>query len=148
MNALGVGIRMLSTGAGLLLVGVLAMSLLAGPSDKATARLWQRRLGRSTRWLAALVLLAGVAALGWQVTVATGRADASTDVAAWLRFQRTSRMPRSRRYAKVTATWVKVTSRPAFRSYSTSESMVKPFSQSSSAAWAICSNANRGQRWR
>jgi putative copper export protein/mono/diheme cytochrome c family protein/peroxiredoxin len=80
-----VGIRALSTGAGLLIVGVLAMSLLAGPGDKTTARQWQLRLGRSVRWLAALVLLSGIAALGWQVTVATGRADATTDGAAWLR---------------------------------------------------------------
>jgi copper resistance protein D len=85
MSALGVGLRALSTGAGLLIVGALAMSLLAGPSDKATAWRWQLGLGRSVGWLAALVLLAGVAALGWQVTVATGRADAATDGAAWLR---------------------------------------------------------------
>ena len=75
MSVLGVGIRALSTGAGLLIVGALAMSLLAGPSDKATARRWQLGLGRSVRWLAALVLLSGVAVLGWQVTVVTGRAD-------------------------------------------------------------------------
>ena len=85
MTDLGVAIRALSTGACLLIVGALAMSLLAGPSDKATARRWELRLERSVRWLATLVLLSGVAALGWQVTVATGRADAATDGAAWLR---------------------------------------------------------------
>ena len=85
MSPLGVTLRALSTGAGLLMVGVLAMSLLAGPSDKPTARQWQRRLARSSGWLAGLVLLSGVAALGWQVTVVTGRAEAITSSAAWLR---------------------------------------------------------------
>jgi putative copper resistance protein D len=85
VSTLGVTLRALSTGAGLLMVGVLAMSLLAGPSDKPTARRWQWRLGRSTGWLAAMVLLSGVAVLGWQVTVVTGRADAVADGAAWLR---------------------------------------------------------------
>jgi len=85
VSALGVGIRALSTGAGLLIVGVLAMSLLAGPSDKPTACRWQQRLARSTRWLAALLLVSGVAALGWQVTVVTGRVDGVADGTAWLR---------------------------------------------------------------
>jgi putative copper resistance protein D len=85
MSPLGVAIRALSTGTGLLIVGVLVMSLLAGPSDKPTARAWQRCLGVSTRWLAALLLLSGVAALGWQVTVVTGSADSLTRGEAWLR---------------------------------------------------------------
>ena len=67
------------------MVGILTMSLLAGPSDKPTARRWQARLARSSGWLAVLVLLSGVAALGWQVTVVTGRVDAITSGAAWLR---------------------------------------------------------------
>jgi len=85
VSPLGITLRALSTGAGLLIVGVLAMSLLAGPSNKPTARQWQRRLARSTRWLAALVLLSGVAVLGWQVTVVTGRTDGAASGAAWLR---------------------------------------------------------------
>ncbi len=85
MSAIGITFRALSTGAGLLIVGVLAMSLLAGPSDKPTARQWQRRLARSSGWLAVLALLSGVAVLGWQVTVVTGRADGAADGAAWLR---------------------------------------------------------------
>ena len=85
MSWVGVGIRALSTGAGLLIVGVLAMSLLAGPSGKPTTRRWQQRLARSTRWLAVLLVASGVAALGWQVTVVTGRVDGAADGAAWLR---------------------------------------------------------------
>lgn len=85
MSPLGIAIRALSTGAGLLIVGVLAMSLLAGPPDKPTARQWQGRLAGSARWLVALALLLGVAALGWQVTVVTGRADGIANSAAWLR---------------------------------------------------------------
>ena len=85
MSALGVGIRAISTGAGLLIVGVLVMSLLAGSSDKPTARAWQRRLAFSTRWIAVLLLLSGVAALGFQLTVATGRTESLASGAAWLR---------------------------------------------------------------
>ena len=85
MSVLGVAIRALSTGAGLLIVGVLVMSLLAAPSDKPTARAWQRRLAVGTRWLAALLLLSGIATLGLQVSVATGRLDSILSGAAWLR---------------------------------------------------------------
>jgi len=66
-------------------VGVLVMSLLAAPSDKPTARAWQRRLAVGTRWLAAFLLLSGIATLGLQVTVATGRLDSILSGAAWLR---------------------------------------------------------------
>jgi putative copper resistance protein D len=85
MSALGIGIRALATGAGLLIVGILAVSLLAGPSDKPTARAWHRRLALSTRWLAALLLLSGLGALGWQVAVATGSTESVASGAAWLR---------------------------------------------------------------
>ena len=85
MIALGVALRALSTGAGLLLVGLLAMTLLAGRSDKPTARAWQRQLAVVTRGLAVLLLLFGVAALGWQVAVVTGRAGSILDATAWLR---------------------------------------------------------------
>jgi copper resistance protein D len=85
MSGVGVAIRTLSTGSGLLILGVLAMSLLAGPTGKPTALLWQQRLARSTRWLVAVLLVSGVAALGWQLSVVTGRADGAADGAAWLR---------------------------------------------------------------
>ena len=85
MSVLGVAIRALSTGAGLLIVGVLVMSLLAGRPDKPTAQAWQRRLALGTRWLAALLLVSGIASLGLQVAVATGRVDSILSGAAWLR---------------------------------------------------------------
>jgi len=81
---IGVALRALSTGAGLLLVGIFAMSLLAGRSDKATARAWQRRLAVLTQTLAVLLLISGVAALGWQVALVTGRADSVWSRPAWL----------------------------------------------------------------
>jgi len=90
VSLLGVTLRALSIGAGLLIVGALAMSLLAGPSDKPTARQWQRRLARSTRWLAVLVLVSGVATLGWQVAVVTGRTGGAADGASWLRLLRST----------------------------------------------------------
>jgi putative copper resistance protein D len=85
MSLLGVAIRVLSTGAGLLFVGAVTMSLLPGRPDKPTAQAWQRGLARATRWLAALVLLSGVAALGIQLTVATGEPESVRSGAAWLR---------------------------------------------------------------
>ena len=85
MIGVGVAIRALSTGSGLLILGILAMSLLAGPTDKPTALRWQQRLAHSTRWLVALLLVSGVAALGWQLAVVTGRIDGAADGAAWLR---------------------------------------------------------------
>jgi putative copper resistance protein D len=85
MSTLGVVLRALSTGAGLLIVGVLAMSLLAGPSDKPTARAWQRRLAVSTRWLVVILLLAGVASLAWQLALVTGHTDSLASGAAWRR---------------------------------------------------------------
>ena len=85
MSLIGIAIRVLSTGAGLLIVGVLAMGLLAGRPDRPTARAWQSQLVRATRWLAGLVLLAGLAALGFQVTVATGDTESVRHAAAWLR---------------------------------------------------------------
>ena len=85
MSVLGVAIRALSTGAGLLIVGVLVMSLLAGRPDKPTARAWQRRLALGTRWLVVLLLVSGIASLGLQVAVATGRLDSVLSGTAWLR---------------------------------------------------------------
>ena len=85
MSAFGIALRVVHLGAGLALVGILALSLLAGRSDKPTVRAWHDRLGRITLGLAALVLLSGLAVLGYQITVVTGRSAAILEPSAWLR---------------------------------------------------------------
>ena len=85
MSAFGIALRVAHLGAGLALVGIFALSLLAGRSDKPTVRAWHRRLGRFTLALAALVLLSGLAVLGYQITVVTGRSAAILEPSASLR---------------------------------------------------------------
>ena len=85
MSAFGIALRVAHLGAGLALVGIFALSLLAGASDKPTVRAWHGRLGRFTLGLAALVLLSGLAVLGYQTTVVTGRSAAMLEPSAWLR---------------------------------------------------------------
>ncbi len=85
MSAFGIALRVLHLSAGLGLIGVFALSLLAGRSDKPTVRSWHLRLARFMRGLAALVLLSGLAVLGYQTTVVTGRAAAGLEPSAWLR---------------------------------------------------------------
>ncbi len=85
MSTFGIALRVAHLGAGLALVGIFALSLLVGRSDKPTVRAWHDRLGRITLGLAALVLLSGLAVLGYQVTVVTGRSAAILESSAWLR---------------------------------------------------------------
>ena len=85
MSAIGIALRVAHLGAGLALVGIFALSLLAGRSDKPTVRAWHDRLGRITLGLAALVLLSGLAVLGHQLTVVTGHSVAILESSAWLR---------------------------------------------------------------
>ncbi len=85
MSPLGVSLRAVHLGSGLLLVGIVAVSLLAGRNDKPTARRWQGRLARWTRGLAVLVVLSGVTVLGYQTTIVTGRPGAALEISAWLR---------------------------------------------------------------
>ena len=70
---------------GLGLVGIFAATLLAGRSDRPTARAWARRMASLARWLSGAVLLSGVAALGYQAAVVAGRADAMLEPSIWLR---------------------------------------------------------------
>ena len=85
MSAIGIVLRVAHLGAGLALVGIFALSLLVGRSDKPTVRAWHDRLGRITLGLAALVLLSGLAVLGYQLTVVTGHSVAILESSAWLR---------------------------------------------------------------
>ncbi|PYM60772.1 MAG: hypothetical protein DMD77_00065 [Candidatus Rokuibacteriota bacterium] len=85
MSAIGIALRVAHLGAGLALVGIFALSLLAGRSDKPTVRAWHDRLRRITLGLAAFVLLSGLAVLGYQLTVVTGHSVAILESSAWLR---------------------------------------------------------------
>ena len=85
MSAIGIALRVAHLGAGLALVGIFALSLLVGRSDKPTVRAWHDRLRRITLGLAAFVLLSGLAVLGHQLTVVTGHSVAILESSAWLR---------------------------------------------------------------
>src|SRR5207249_4615060 len=85
VSAFGIALRVAHLGAGLALVGIFALSLLAGRSDKPTVRAWHDRLRRITLGLAAFVLLSGLAVLGHQLTVVSGHSVAILESSAWLR---------------------------------------------------------------
>ena len=84
MTLLGVAVRGIQLGAALGLIGVFTMLLVAGRSDRPTARVWEVRTLGLVRWLVVLVLLSGLAALAYQTAVATGRAGALVDPEAWI----------------------------------------------------------------
>jgi len=68
-----------------LLVGGATMLLLAGPSDRPTARRWEAWIVRAGRLLIALALLTAVIAVAGQTAVLEGRAGAWLDGAAMIR---------------------------------------------------------------
>jgi len=85
MTLLGVLVRFVQLGAALGLIGIFAMLLLAGRSDRATALAWEARVLSLMRWLVAALLFSGVVALAHQAVVATGRAGALLEPATWVR---------------------------------------------------------------
>jgi len=62
MTLLGVLVRFVQLGAALGLIGIFAMLLLAGRSDRATALAWEARVLSLMRWLVATLLFSGVVA--------------------------------------------------------------------------------------
>ena len=85
VTALGIAARWLHLAAGLGLVGLVTATLLAGRSDRPTARAWEARVLRWARGLVGLVLLSGVIVLAHQATVVTGRAAALLEPGEWAR---------------------------------------------------------------
>lgn len=83
MTALGMAVRWAHLAAGLSLVGIFMFFLLAGRSNRPTARAWEARIVAAARWLVVLLLLSGVAALGLQAALVTGRPAAALDPRAW-----------------------------------------------------------------
>jgi putative copper resistance protein D len=76
-RAIGLAVRWAHLVACLLVVGAVAVVLLAGREERPTARAWQARVVARARWMALTALLAGVAALAWQAALAEGRPDAA-----------------------------------------------------------------------
>jgi putative copper resistance protein D len=85
MTPFGVAVRWLQLASALSLVGAFTLTLLAGRSDRPTARAWEAQVTRLTRWLVTVLLLSGVGALGYQAALATGRTGALVEPAAWMR---------------------------------------------------------------
>ncbi len=85
MTVVGVAVRWLHLASGLGLVGLFTVMLLAGRSDRPTARGWDVRVLRWARRLLVALLLSGVATLAHQTAVVTGRPGAALEPAAWLR---------------------------------------------------------------
>ncbi len=85
MTAFGLAARWTHLVCGLGLVGIFSAALLAGRSDRPTADAWSSLTLWLARWLAATVLLSGVATLAYQVVVVSGRAGGLLEPAIWLR---------------------------------------------------------------
>src|SRR4029450_8583040 len=77
--------RWLHLASSVLLVGGAAMLLLAGPSERPTARSWETRIVRDARWLILIALLPAVLAVAGQTAVLEGRAGAALDGSAIVR---------------------------------------------------------------
>lgn len=76
MTLLGLAVRFAHLAVSVLLVGTAALVLLAGPSDRPTARRWEARMLRWARALTVGAVVTGLAALAWQVVYLEGRAGA------------------------------------------------------------------------
>ncbi len=85
MTLLGVAVRWLQLASALSLIGVFTLALLAGRSDRPTARAWETRVLSLSRWIIVVLLASGLGALSYQAAVVTGRTSALLDPAAWLR---------------------------------------------------------------
>jgi putative copper resistance protein D len=85
VTALGVAFRWVHLAASVALVGACAMALIAGRTDRPTARAWETRVLASARWLVVLALAAGLGTLAWQTALLEGRAAAVVDRAALAR---------------------------------------------------------------
>ena len=83
--AIGITVRWVHLALSLLIYGALAMLILAGRSDRPTARAWEARVLRTSGWLLLGVLASGLAALAQHAAVLSGHAGAAIDPAVLLR---------------------------------------------------------------
>jgi putative copper export protein/mono/diheme cytochrome c family protein len=84
VSALGLAARWAHLASCLLLAGSFLMLLLAGRSDRPTARAWADWVLRWSRRLAGLVLISGIAVLAGQAAQVTGRPGAALEPATWV----------------------------------------------------------------
>jgi putative copper export protein/mono/diheme cytochrome c family protein/peroxiredoxin len=80
--ALGLIARWVHLTSSIFLVGASAMIVIAGPSDRATARRWEHRVLSSARGLAVAALASGLVVLAVQTALFEGRAAAALEVGA------------------------------------------------------------------
>ena len=85
MYALGLAVRFIHLAGIILLVGAAATLLLAGRSDRPTARRWESRVLALSRAVAVLTFAAGLAGLAAQTATLEGRAAAALEPAALAR---------------------------------------------------------------
>jgi putative copper resistance protein D len=85
MTALGLAARFVHLAAGVGVVGIAAMLLIAGRSDRPTAVAWQERMLRWAQSLVLLALVAGVATVAVHTALLEGRAAAAMDPRALAR---------------------------------------------------------------
>ena len=85
MSGIGLALRWVHLAASVALVGGATMLLLAGPSDRPTACVWQRGVSRAARWLLVIALLSGVDVLADQTALLEGRAGAALEPRALAR---------------------------------------------------------------
>ena len=86
MTSLALAARWAHLAAGLSLVGGAAILLLAGRSDRPTARTWFRAILNWSRALAVVAIASGGLVLAAQVALLEGRPAAALDVHALTRF--------------------------------------------------------------
>ena len=82
MYALGLVARWVHLTSSVFLVGASAMIVIAGPSDRSTARRWEHRVLCSARGLAVAALASGLVVLGVQTALFEGRAGAALELGA------------------------------------------------------------------
>jgi len=80
--ALGLIARWVHLTSSIFLVGASAMIVIAGPSNRSTARSWEQRILSSARGLAVVALASGLGVLGVQTALFEGRAAAALEVGA------------------------------------------------------------------
>ena len=85
MTAAGVVLRWLHLVPALFLVGVFTALVVAGRSDRPTAREWEARLLRGARALAVLAILTGLGVLAHQAAHVAGRPAAAFSPSEWAR---------------------------------------------------------------
>jgi len=80
--ALGLAARWVHLASAILLVGAATMILLAGRSDRPTARRWEQRVLAGSRWLSLVALASGVVVLAAQTALFEGRAGAAFELSS------------------------------------------------------------------